>query len=74
MNESYSLDDLEQLELEQSVQIANKDTITVCKCNSMCLKTMGKTRVLVRQPDNIAQLKSFTSRQFHEMKQENNSE
>ncbi len=42
MNESFSLDDLEQLELEQSAQILNKDDIIVCMCKGLCFKDNGR--------------------------------
>ena len=38
MNESFSLYDLERLDLENQAKIPNKDDITVCSCRRMCTR------------------------------------
>ena len=42
MDESFSLDDLDRLEIEDVTQFPNKDNITVCSCNGLCLKDKGR--------------------------------
>ena len=42
MDESFSLDDLDRLEIEEAAQFPNKDDITVCSCNGLCLKDKGQ--------------------------------
>ena len=56
MNESYSLDDLDQLELDQSAQISIKMTLSSVHVKICVSKTMGETHVLVRQSGNTARL------------------
>ena len=41
MNESFSLYDLEHLDLENQAKIPNKDDITVCSCRGMCMRQKG---------------------------------
>ena len=42
MDESFSVDDLDRLEIEEAAQIPNRDDITVCSCNGICLKDKGR--------------------------------
>ena len=54
MDESFSLDDLHRLEIEEALQIPNKDDITVCSCNGICLKDKGRMHAVAKLSVSIA--------------------
>ena len=42
MDESFTLDDVEQSEIEQAAQVPNSDNITVCSCRGICMRESGR--------------------------------
>lgn len=42
MDESFTLEEIEQSELEQAALIPNTDNITVCSCKGICLREVGR--------------------------------
>ena len=42
MDESFNLDDIEQLEFEKNALFLNTDEVSVCSCRSTCLKECGR--------------------------------
>ena len=42
MDESFTLDDIEQSDIEQVAQIPNADNVTVCSCRGICLRERGR--------------------------------
>ena len=42
MDESFTLDDIEQSEIEQAAQVPNTDNISVCHCRGICLRESGR--------------------------------
>ena len=51
MDESFSIDDLDRLEIEEAAQFPNKNDITVCSCNGLCLKDNGRNACPCRSID-----------------------
>ena len=42
MDESFTLEEIEQSELEQAALIPNTDNITTCSCKGICLREVGR--------------------------------
>ena len=42
MDESFTLDDIEQGEIEQAAQVPNTDNISVGHCRGICLRESGR--------------------------------
>ena len=51
MDESFSIDDLDRLEIEEAAQFPNINDITVCSCNGLCLKDNGRNACPCRSID-----------------------
>ena len=42
MDESFSLDDVERMELDETAQRPNVDANTMCSCEGLCLRGSGR--------------------------------
>ena len=42
MDESFNLDDIEQIEIEKSALLPNTDEVSVCFCRGACLQERGR--------------------------------
>ena len=42
MDESFNLDDIEQIEIEKNALFPNTDEVSVCSCRGACLKERGR--------------------------------
>ena len=42
MDESFNLDDIEQLEFEKNSLFPNTDDVSICSCRGACLKERGR--------------------------------
>ena len=52
MDERFTLDDIEQSEIEQNALLPNTDEVSVCTCKGACLKERGRKACPCRSMGN----------------------